>query len=66
MWFNVHFKDIEDDLDMILIKYSYDSDNQRYKFKTNNTRHVEVNRTAKRQTSPKGITSAKKKDLLMQ
>ena len=36
----------------------------RCKFKTTNTRHVEMNRTAKRQVckSQKGITSVKKKD----
>ena len=49
------------------ISNSYDSDYKRSKFKTTNTKHAEMNRTAKRQMykSPKGITSAKKKDLLM-
>ena len=52
---------------MLHFNYSYDRDYKRYKFKTTNTRHNEVNKTAKRQTykSPKQITSAKKKDLLM-
>ena len=37
------------------------------KFKKTNTRHVEMNRTPKRKKykPQKGITSAKKKDLLM-
>ena len=37
------------------------------KFKTTNTRHIEINRTAKRQKykPQKRITSAKKKDILM-
>ena len=52
---------------MLHFNDSYDCDYKRYKFKTTNTRHVEVNRTAKRQIykSSKRITSAKKKDLLM-
>ena len=52
---------------MLHFKYSYDSDYTRCKFTTTNKRHVEMNRTANRQMykSPKGISSAKKKDLLM-
>ena len=43
------------------------TDYKRCTFKTFNTRHVEMNTTAKRQMykSPKRITSAKIKDLLM-
>ena len=61
------FKCIEDDPDMLYFIYSYDSDYKKCKFKTTNTGHVEMNRTAKRQIykSHKGITLAKKKDLLM-
>ena len=44
----VQLNDFEDDLDMVLFKYSYDSDYKRCKFKTTITRHVEVNRTAVR------------------
>ena len=63
----MQLKVIEDDPDMLYFKYSYDSDYKKCKFKTTNTRHVEMNRTAKRQKCKpeKGITSAMKKDLLM-
>ena len=60
---------IEDDPDIPYFKYSYDSDyKKKNKFKkTTNARHVEMNRTPKRQKYKlqKGIMSAKKKDLLM-
>ena len=57
---------IEDDPGMLYFKYSYDSDCNKFKFKTTNTMHIEMNRTTKRQKykPQKGITSAKKKDLL--
>ena len=68
MWSEiVQLKVIEDDPDMLYFKYSYDRDYKKCKFKATNTRHVEMNRTAKRQKykSQKEITLAKKKDLLM-
>ena len=68
MWSEiVQLKVIGDDPDMLYFKYSYDRNYKRCKFKTTNTRHVEMNRTAKRQKykSQKGITLAKKKDLFM-
>ena len=69
MWSDiVQLEVIEDDSDMLHFKQlSYNSDYKKCKFKSTNTRHVEMNRIAKRQMqkSPKGITMAKKKDLLM-
>ena len=68
MWSKiVQLKVIEEDPDMPYFKYSYDSDYEKCKFKTTNTRYVGMSRTAKRQKykSQKGITLAKKKDLLM-
>ena len=63
----MQLKVIEDDPDMLYFKYSYDSDYKKCKFKTTNTRHVEMNRTTKRQKykPKKGTTSAMKKDLLI-
>ena len=50
MWSKiVQLKVIEDDPDTLYFKYSYDSDYKKAKFKTTNTRHVEMNRTTKRQ-----------------
>ena len=45
----VQLKVIEDDPDTLYFKYSYVSDYKKRKFKTTNTRHVEMNRTTKRQ-----------------
>ena len=51
MWSDiVQLKVIEDDSDMLHFKQlSYNSDYKKCKFKSNNTRHVEMNRIAKRQ-----------------
>ena len=56
MWPEIRqLKVIEDDLDILHFKYTYDSNCKRCKFKTNKTRHIEINRTAKGQMykSPK-------------
>ena len=45
----VRFYVIEDDPDILHFKYSYDSDYKKCKFKTTNTSHAEMSRTAKRQ-----------------
>ena len=48
MWSKiVQLKVIEEDPDMLYFKYSHDSDYEKCKFKTTNTRHVEMSRTAK-------------------
>ena len=75
MWSEiVQRKVIEDDSDILYFKYiNFKLQTyifqiyKKYKFKTTNTRHIEMIRTAKRQKykSQKGITSTKKKDLLM-
>ena len=43
----MQFKVIEDDSDMLYFKYSYSSDYKNYKFKTINTRSVEMNKEEK-------------------
>ena len=49
MWSKiVQLKVIKDDPDMLHFKYSYGSDYKKCKFKTTNTRHVEMNRMTKR------------------
>ena len=68
MWSDiVQIKVIKDESDMLYFKYSYRVTISDYKFKTTNKRHVEINRTAKRQKykAKKGITSPKKTDILM-
>ena len=68
MWSKiVQLKVIEDYPDMLYFKYSYGSDYKKCNFQTTKTRHVEMNRTVKKQKykSQKVITSAKKKDLFI-
>ena len=57
--------ELKSKLKKVALWHSYDSDYKKSKFKTTNTSHIEMNKTAKRQMYKfhKGMTSAKKEGL---